>query len=211
MIDSKKSVKRELNRNIRSISILIIVIVFLYFEWSITGLLRLELSERLIWAIDFSVYSALLSIIFSIIYYLSIRNKVYIKAEILNQKEESSSITLNSDMPERVRLVIDIEGKSRFIPSELKIALPHWIDIQPKPKPYVFDQNENNICIIDINYLIKDKVNVKLTDSITIDLIRNTDEENKEAVEAVLELGLFTRLFFIKLLQQPLCFPHLYF
>lgn len=195
MFDKKDAMKQEVKRNIRSLLILIIVVSILYKEWSIIRLLNINMPERMAWALEFGAYSAICSIIFSIISYCVIIRKLFIRIEIINQKEKLGSITLNDESYERINIKIDVEGKKKNVPSEIKIVFPYWLDIQLEPKPYIREEVERNICYIDINYLIRNKDKIKLTEYVPIDLIKNTDEKNQERVNATIELGIRNKLF----------------
>lgn len=198
MLNRRESIKREILTNIKSVSILIIVIILLYNGFSITKLLNRELTDELAWALDFGIYNAVLGILYSVIYYQYLKNKILIKTELLNKKDESNSIILDNEQPQSIMLKICIEGKKRHIPENIKVVFPHWVDIQLKPQRYI--KEERNTVLIDVNYLIDNRNTIESTNKITIDLIRVTDETNQENVKPWLELGYldkFTKIDYI--------------
>lgn len=208
-MDKKSILKNELISNLRSISILLLVVFSLYKGLSITEFLKLRLNDDLAWAIDFSIYSALLSIIYSCIHYLIhlfIKQRmININVEIINLNERSSSIILRDRDNESVEIKMHIEGKYRHIPKDIKIVFPYWVDIQPRPKPYIKESNDtSNLLFIDINYLIQNKQCIDLTESITVDLIANSDEDNKESVKAILDVNKFNEIFRINFSSEKI-------
>lgn len=194
MTDKKEEIKSEVKRNLRSIAILIIVIIFIHFDISIAKLVNFTEDKKIIWTLDFGIYNVLVSMLFSIVYYFYKGAKLQIRIDILNKKEDTNEITIREN-PEEIYVKLNVEGRYKKISSKVEIFFPHWIDVQTKPKPYLSFDEDKNICLIDLESLILNKENVFLTESITFDIINNSDEKNVDLVEAKLKLGLFTNFF----------------
>lgn len=94
---------------------------------------------------------------------------------------------------------LNVEGKYKKFSSKIEIYFPHWIDVQTKPRPFLSFDEDNNTYLIDLESLILNKENISLTESITFDVLKNTDEKNKDLIEAKLKLGLFTKFFKVAL------------
>ncbi|WP_332633124.1 hypothetical protein [Halalkalibacter flavus] len=194
MADKKEEIKSEIKRNLRTIAILIIVIILIYFDISITKLLNFTEDKKIIWTLDFGIYNILVSMLFSVVYYFYKGAKLQIKIDILNKKEDTSEITIREN-PEEIYVKLNVEGKHKKFSSKIEIFFPHWIDVQTKPKPYLSFDEDKNTYLIDLESLILNKENISLTESITFDVLKNTDEKNKDLIEAKLKLGLFTKFF----------------
>ncbi|MDR4888230.1 hypothetical protein RGU12_11775 [Fredinandcohnia sp. QZ13] len=194
----KKGIKSEIKRNLRTIAILIIVIILIYFDISITKLLNFTQDKKIIWTLDFGIYNILVSMLFSVIYYFYKGAKLHIKIDILNKKEDTNEITIR-DNPEEIYMKLNVEGKYKKFSSKIEIYFPHWIDVQTKPRPFLSFDEDNNTYLIDLESLILNKENISLTESITFDVLKNTDEKNKDLIEAKLKLGLFTKFFKVAL------------
>lgn len=197
MVNSRELLKEEIFKNIKSIVILIIVVIALYKNYSITNLFKFDLNDRLVWAIDFTIYTAILNIGFSTISYLINKTKIHIESSIQNKEEGSNRVVLTNTSPKSVELIIIAKGRRKNIPNELKVVFPYWVDIQMKPRPYITEHN-SNIILIDINYLIKEKEYVDLKEVISVDLIKNTDETNSENIEVSLKLNLVKKMLSIR-------------
>lgn len=195
MLNSRNILKDEIYNNIKNIVILIIVVVTLYNNLSITNLFKFDLDDRLIWAIDFTIYTAILNILYSITNYLLSKNKIHIESTIQNKEEGSNKLVLTGTSPKSVEIIIVAKGKAKKLPNELKVVFPYWVDIQKKPKTYITEDIERNILLIDFNYLISEKERVDLREVITIDLIKNTEENNSDNVKATLKLRLIQKIF----------------
>lgn len=193
MADKKKEIKSEIKRNLRSLAILIIVMTLIYFDVSITKLLNFTEDKKIIWTLDFGIYNILVSMLFSVIYYFYKGAKLHIKIDILNKKEDTNEITIRGENPEEIYVKLNVEGKYKKFSSKIEIFFPHWIDVQTKPKPYLSFDEDKNTCLIDLESLILNKENISLTESITFDVLKNTDEKNEDLIEAKLKLGLFTK------------------
>lgn len=203
MANKKEEIKKEINRNLRSVAILIIVITLIYFDISIAKYLKFTEDSKIIWTLDFGIYNALVSMIFSVVYYYLKDSKLKIEINILNQKEDTNEITLrDSEKPEKIYVKLHVEGKYRKVSSKVEVFFPHWIDVQTKPKPYLSLDENKNTCLIDLESLILNKENVFLTESITFDIIKNDDEKNIDLVEAKLDLDFFTKYFKVNLKRE---------
>ncbi|MGJ9386102.1 hypothetical protein [Salipaludibacillus sp. CF4.18] len=193
MADKKEEIKSEIKRNLRYIAILIIVIIFIYFDISITKLLNFT-DKKIIWTLDFGIYNILVSMFFSVVYYFYKGAKLHIKIDILNKKEDTNEITIGGN-PEEIYMQLNVEGKYKKFSSKIEIYFPHWIDVQTKPKPYLSFDEDKNTYLIDLESLILNKENISLTESITFDVLKNSDEKNIDLIESKLKLGLFTKFF----------------
>lgn len=182
MDEAKKEIKKEFKKNARAISILLISLIIINLNISIADHLNLGGNSRIKWTLDFGIYNALLSITFSIIYYLFISKKLFIKAVLLNKREENNEVTILGDQPGEIFLELTIKGKYQLVSNPIEIIFPHWIDVQCKGKPYmdIIDKGTVNKCLIHLDKLIIKKDNIDLVEVINIDLIGNSDEKNKE-------------------------------
>lgn len=201
MANKKEEIKSEVKKNIRSIAILIIVLALICYNFSLAKLFNFTENQRIIWAFDVGIYNILVSMLFSFIYYFYRGRKLQINIDILNKKEDTDGITLRGENPEEIYVQLNIEGRHKKFSSKMEISFPHWLDVQIKQNSYSylsFDEDQN-ICLIDLEKLLLNKENVSLTESITFDIIKNSDEKNEDLVEAKLELGLFTKLFLVGL------------
>jgi hypothetical protein len=195
MSERKKAVKKEIKSNIRSISILIISLVLINLDISIAKALDFTENDRIIWALDLGIYNGIVGIIFSIIGYFFKERKLYVEVSILNKKEDINELTINGKEPEKIYVKIHIKGKYKKLSTPIVIFFPHWIDFQTKPKPYLRVIEDENKCLIDLEYLISKKENIMLTESITFDVINNSDEKNEDLIEAQWNLDRFTKFF----------------
>ncbi|PFX43526.1 hypothetical protein COL32_14435 [Bacillus pseudomycoides] len=199
MANKKEEIKKEIYRNLRSIAILIIVITLIYFDISLAKQFNFTKDPKIIWAFDFGIYSSLISILFSIIYYFFKGRQLHIELNILNKKEDTNEITLREN-PEKIHLKLHIEGKYKKVSSTVKIFFPDWIDVQTKPKPYLSFDEDKNTCFIDLECLILNKENVFLTKYITFYILNNEEEKNLvDLVEAKLDLNFFVKYFMVNL------------
>lgn len=197
MSERKKEIKKQIGTNIRTISILIISLILINSNISIAKFLNFTKNDKIIWQLDLGIYNAILGIIFSIVYYFFKERKLYVEVSILNKKEDVNVLTINNGNPEQIKVNMHIKGKYKDLSAPIVIFFPHWLDVQTKSKPYLRFVEDENKCLIDLNYLISKKCNISLTESITFDIISNTDEKNEDLVEAQCNLGFFTKFFFV--------------
>ncbi|OCX64815.1 hypothetical protein BFM98_07185 [Lysinibacillus sp. AR18-8] len=196
MNELKKETKKEIYRNIRNIVILLIVIGLLSINLNITNLFgSIKEYSRIHWLIDFSLLQILVSIFISIILYLFHSNRLFIDTKIVSMRDESDTIVLNTDDPVRAFLNIEIEGKRRELQQELKIVFPEWLDVQPENLHYI-KEVENNVLLISIDEITKNREKIKFKRVIFIDLIRTSSvKKNEEEVYQELKLNYIQKAF----------------
>ena len=194
MANKKEEMKSELKRNLRSIAILIIVIFLINIGVSTAKIIHFTEDKKIIWTLDLGILNILVSMAFSVIYYIYRDRKLQVKIDILNKKEDTSEITLREN-PEQIYVKLNVEGRYKKIDSKVEISFPHWIDVQIKPKPYLAFDEDKNTYFIDLESLISNKENISLTESITFDVINNHDEKNEDLIEPKLKLGLISKFF----------------
>ncbi|MFK4353830.1 hypothetical protein [Bacillus sp. RC92] len=201
MADKKEEIKKEINRNLRSIAILIIVIGLIYFDISIAKYLNFTQDPKIIWALDFGIYNSLISMIFSVVYYILKDKKLQVEINILNKKEDTNEITLREN-PEEIYVKLHVEGKYKKISSKIEIVFPDWLEVQVRPNSYVSFNDEKNMCLIDLESLISQKENICLTKSVTFDIINNEPEKNTDLIEPKLAISLWAKFFKIDLQKK---------
>ncbi|MDI4570443.1 hypothetical protein [Bacillus altitudinis] len=194
MNETKKQIKKELLTNIRTILTLVLSLIFINQGWSIAEFLWFTKNEKIAWTLDLALYTFLINVIISLCKIITFR--LDCEVSILNKKENFSAITVKEANPEKIFIELKLEGKPIKLKNNLEIAFPHWLDIQVTPKPYLtFKENENKY-LIDLNYFIDHKQNIKLTEKLTFDIIKSSDEENEEVVEPFIKVSLFKKPFF---------------
>ncbi|MCU5582469.1 hypothetical protein OCF65_18705 [Bacillus toyonensis] len=201
MADKKEEIKKEINRNLRSIAILIIVIGLIYFDISIAKYLNFTQDPKIIWALDFGIYNSLISMIFSVVYYILKDKKLQVEINILNKKEDTNEITLREN-PEEIYVKLHVEGKYKKVSSKIEIVFPDWLEVQVRPNSYVSFNDEKNMCLIDLESLISQKENICLTKSVTLDIINNEPEKNTDLIEPKLAISFWAKFFKIDLQKK---------
>lgn len=196
MLDKKKELKSEVNKNIRTIVIVALSILLISSGFSLAKILNISNDPKVIWGFDFGIYNAIFSIIVSVITYIVRLRKLFIQVEILHKKEDVNEIKLTED-PEEIYVKIQIQGSYKKILTPLQIKFPHWIDPQSKPKPYLTFNESDNIFLLDLEKLISGSKNIDKSESITIDIISNTDEKNTDLVESQMDIGFIRKWFSI--------------
>lgn len=200
MSEKRKHLNKEILAALRNISILIISILFIYKDLSIAKFFNFTDDPRLIWAVDIGVYNGILQIAFSIASYLINEKRLNISVFIINKKEDSNELTIRSDdSAEKICVKINIKGKCRKLSGDLNINFPYWLDIQTKSAPYLKIIDSENKCVIDLNNLMSSTAGYcELTRPITFDILRNSDENNEDLIQANLNMSNFYKLFVIK-------------
>lgn len=201
MADKKEEIKKEINRNLRSIAILIIVIGLIHFDISIAKYLNFTQDPKIIWALDFGIYNLLISMIFSFVHYILKDKKLQVEINILNKKEDTNEITLREN-PEEIYVKLHVEGKYKKISSKIEIVFPDWLEVQVRPNSYVSFNDEKNMCLIDLESLISQKENICLTKSVTLDIINNEPEKNTDLIEPKLAISFLAKFFKIDLQKK---------
>ncbi|UJA34298.1 hypothetical protein [Bacillus velezensis] len=200
MSEKRKQVKKEVLAALRNIFILIISIFFICTNLSIAKFFDFTDDPRIIWTVDIGIYNGILQIIFSIASYLINEKRLNIGVNIINKKEDSNELTIISDdSADKICLKINIKGKWRKLSGDLNIFFPHWLDIQTKSVPFLKIIDSENKCIIDLNNLMSSTTGYcNLKRSITFDILRNSDENNEDFIQANLNMSIFNKLFAIK-------------
>ncbi|MFD9275321.1 hypothetical protein NX819_14715 [Bacillus subtilis] len=194
MNERKKQVKKELKANIRTITILAISLFLINKGISISTLINFTDNDKIKWTLDLGVYTFVLNFIFSLLIYLYLDNKLYCEVSLLNKKEEFNELTIRDTDPEDIFLKIELKGKCRKLKRRMEICFPHWLDPQVKPRPYLEYIEDENKYLIDLNYFMGSKENVTLKESITFNVLKNSDEKNEELIEASLKVSPFKKL-----------------
>ena len=196
MLDKKKEMKKEIQKNLKNIVVLGLAVILINLNISITTWMNFTENQKIIWTLDLGIYSALFSIIFSVINYLVKLQKLHINVELLNKPEDVNELKIGEN-PRSIRLKITLEGKCREISAPLEVKFPEWLDVQFKPSKYREFDTEHNKVSIDLNYLLAQKKYIKKTDSITFDLIANSEEKNEELVDVDFKIKWYRKWFSI--------------
>ncbi|MGG4548358.1 hypothetical protein ABER02_11250 [Rossellomorea marisflavi] len=201
MVRDKEVLKKEIRSALRNVSILILSLVIINLGFSIASLFKFT-DKRLIWTLDYGFYSIVLSVLFTIIHYRFLQKKLIIDVNIQNKKEEINQITINDDEYGEINIKLHISGKYKKISKPLEIIFPYWIDFQLRPKPYITEYDDENRCEIDLNYLVKQKKNVSLNETISFEVISNQSGKQDDVIEAVCNFNLFQKVMHFHIKNQ---------
>lgn len=193
MVRDKEILKKEIKSALRNISILLISLIIINFGFSLASLFKFE-DQRTVWTLDYGFYSICLSVLFTIVHYFFLQKKLFIEVSIKNKKEEMDQITINDKEYGEISVNIHIKGKYKELSKPFDIIFPYWIDYQLRTKPYIKDITEENRCEIDLNYLINQKKNISLNETITIDIISNEPGKQDDIIEAVFKYNFYHKL-----------------
>ncbi|MER1260604.1 hypothetical protein NQS41_10065 [Bacillus sp. C3(2022)] len=192
MIEETKQIKKELKTYIRPFAVLFLSLKLINSGFSISYLTNFSDNDKIIWTLDLATYTLLINILFTCFKLLYLKYRLHCEVHILNKKEEFNEITLRDTTPADISVKIDLKGRRWDFKNKLEICFPSWLDTQVKPTPYI--QEEQNKYLIDLNHFTSSKY-VKCTESITFNVIKNTDENNTALVEAYLKINWLKRLF----------------
>ncbi|PFZ73689.1 hypothetical protein COL72_08430 [Bacillus toyonensis] len=196
MLDKKKEMKNEIKKNLKNIVVLGLAVLLINLNVSITTMMNFTTNSKIIWTLDLGIYSALFSMILSIINYFVKVQKLHINVELLSKPEDVNELKIGEE-PRAIRLKITLDGKCREILEPLEVNFPEWLDVQCKPSRYLIFNETSNKAIIDLNHLLAQKEYIKKTESITFDLIANSEEKNEELVDADFRIKWYKKWFSI--------------
>lgn len=201
MVKDKEIIRKEIKSAIRNISILLISLVIINLGFSIASLFNFT-EDRLVWTIDYGFFSIVLSVLFTIIHYCLIQKKLFIEVNLQNKKEEINKITITHTEFAEIKLMLHIKGEYKKLSKPIIIVFPYWIDYQLKPKPYIKEYDDENKCEIDLDYLIKNKKDILLNETIIFDIISNIPGEQDDVIKVLINYGYFKEFFLLHIKNQ---------
>lgn len=192
MSEVKKELKKEVIEQIKRIIILILSLALILKGYSIAGFFKGIDNEKVKWTLDFGMFNILIGIVITAICYLINSRKMTILIKLTDLKNKSDSINLNKSTG-KVKIDLKITGNSKKNYPKINIEFPSWVDIQLKKKTYLEIDYANSNIEIDITSLVKNKKELDIDETITIDLISSSDEKGSiDFSNCYLEKGKFS-------------------